>query len=70
MEATRVFLSKGARVVMLNRNADKSAAAIDNLQQEFGVDANVTFVQMDLAVLGSVRAAATKVLDDVPMIDA
>ena len=26
-EATRVFLSKGAKVVMLNRNADKSTAA-------------------------------------------
>ena len=30
-EATRVFLSKGAKVVMLNRNADKSTAAVAKL---------------------------------------
>ncbi|SHH24088.1 SDR family oxidoreductase [Ferrimonas marina] len=69
-EATRLLLSKGAKVVMLNRNADKSAAAIATLQQEFGVNAAVTFIQMDLAVLDSVRNAAAKVLDKVPQIDA
>ena len=61
-EATRVFLSKGAKVVMLNRNADKSHAAIAILKQEFGPDADVTFVRMDLAVLDSVREAAAEVL--------
>ena len=44
-EATRVFLSKGAKVVMMNRNADKSTAAIATLKQEFGSDADVTFVR-------------------------
>lgn len=69
-EATRVFLSKGANVVMLNRNADKSTAAIATLKQEFGNDADVSFVRMDLAVLDSVREAAADVLENVPRIDA
>lgn len=69
-EATRVFLSKGARVVMMNRSADKSTAAITTLKQEFGSDADVTFVRMDLAVLDSVREAAEEVLEKVPHIDA
>ena len=69
-EATRVFLSKGASVVMMNRNADKSTAAIETLKQEFGSDADVTFVRMDLAVLDSVREAAAEVMEKVPRIDA
>ena len=69
-EATRVFLSKGAKVVMMNRNADKSTAAIATLKQEFGSNADVTFVRMDLAVLDSVRAAAKEVIEKVPRIDA
>jgi NAD(P)-dependent dehydrogenase (short-subunit alcohol dehydrogenase family) len=69
-EATRVFLSKGAKVVMLNRNAEKSTAAIAKLKQEFGDDADVSFVRMDLAVLDSVREAAADVLENVPRIDA
>jgi len=69
-EATRVFLSKGASVVMTNRNADKSNAAIATLKQEFGGDADVSFVRMDLAVLDSVRDAAAEVLEKVSHIDA
>lgn len=69
-EATRLFLSKGAKVVMLNRNADKTDAAIETLKQEFGEDADVTFVQMDLGVLDSVRAAAAEVIESIPNIDA
>lgn len=55
---------------MLNRNADKSAAAIESLKEEFGADAEVSFVTMDLAVLASVREAAAEVLATVPQIDA
>jgi len=69
-EASRVFLSKGASVVMLNRSGDKSAVAIAKLKQEFGSDADVTFVRMDLAVLDSVREAAAEVLKTLPRIDA
>ena len=57
-EAARIFLSKGAKVVMANRNPRKSSTAIAALKQEFGNQADVTFVRMDLAVLNSVREAA------------
>lgn len=69
-EATRVFLSKGAKVVMLNRNGNKSAAVIAKLKQEFGSDVDVTFIHMDLSMLDSVRKAAAEVLEKVPHIDA
>jgi NAD(P)-dependent dehydrogenase (short-subunit alcohol dehydrogenase family) len=69
-EASRIFLAKGARVVMLNRNPEKSKAAIATLQEEFGADADVSFVRMDLSVLDSVREAAAEVLKTAPQIDA
>lgn len=69
-QACRILLSKGAKVVMLNRSADKSAAAVKDLKKEFGTQANVSFVQMDLANLASVRTAAAEVLRTVPQIDA
>ena len=69
-EASHILLSKGAKVVMLNRSAEKSAAAVKELQEEFSANADVSFVRMDLAVLASVRSAATKVLDTGPRIDA
>ena len=68
-QAARIFLSKGASVVMLNRNPEKSIAAIAALKEEFS-DADVCFVRMDLAVLASVREAAVEVLKTVPRIDA
>lgn len=68
-EAARVLLSKGAKVVMLNRNPQKSAGAIDALKQEFGSDADVTSIEMDLSSLNSVKEAAAKVLEQVPQID-
>ncbi|MEO1544198.1 MAG: SDR family oxidoreductase [Pseudomonadota bacterium] len=69
-QASRILLSKGAKVMMLNRSAEKSGAAVKELQEEFGAGADVSFVQMDLADLASVRDAATEVLKTVPRIDA
>ncbi|MBU2957905.1 SDR family oxidoreductase [Paracoccus sp. 1_MG-2023] len=69
-QATRILLSKGARVVMLNRSAERSGAAIDELKAEFGPQAQVDFIRMDLAELGSVRQAATELLEMLPQIDA
>ena len=69
-QATRILLSKGAKVVMLNRNPEKSATAIANLKEEFGEAADVTAFRMDLANLASVRDAAQEVLKNVPQIDA
>ena len=69
-QAARTLLSKGARVVMLNRSVDRSQAALARLWQEFGESAQVSFVRMDLASLDSVRAAAAEVLRSVARIDA
>lgn len=69
-QASRILLSKGAKVVMLNRSTGKSIAAIDELKKEFGAAADVSFVRMDLAELASVREAAAQVLRTVPQVDA
>ena len=69
-ETTRILLSKGAKVVMLNRSAEKSEAALAKLKQEFGQSANVHFIRMDLAELASVREAAAEIVETVPRIDA
>ncbi len=69
-QAARILLSKGAKVVMLNRSAEKSAAAVQDLKEEFGENADVSFVRMDLSDLASVRAATEEVLETVPRIDA
>ena len=69
-QASRILLSKGAKVVMLNRSTERSIAAVNELKDEFGPDAGVSFVRMDLSELASVRAAATEVLATIPRIDA
>lgn len=68
-QAVRTLLSKGADVVMLNRNAQKSDTAIYNLKREFGETAAVSYVLMDLSELASVRAAANKILEKTKKID-
>ncbi|WNJ18261.1 SDR family oxidoreductase [Pontibacter sp. G13] len=69
-EATRILLSKGAKVVMLNRNATKSAEVIQTLKEELGNDIDVSSIVMDLAEQASVRKAAQEVLAKVDKIDA
>ena len=69
-EASRILLSKGAKVVMMNRNPVKSAAAIEQLKQDLGDHIDVRFVQMDLAELSSVRQSADELLGSTPVIDA
>ncbi len=69
-QASRILLSKGAKVVMLNRSAERSTAAVKDLKEEFGAGADVSFVRMDLADLATVREAAAEVLTSVPKIDA
>ena len=69
-QAARILLTRGAKVVMLNRSAEKSAIAVADLKGEFGAGADVSFVRMDLAELASVRAAAGEVLKIAPRIDA
>jgi len=69
-QAARTLLSKDARVVMLNRSAEKSKAAVAELKKELGAGAEVSFILMDLASLAGVREAAAEVRKTVPRIDA
>lgn len=69
-EASRILLSKGAEVVMLNRNHQKSNKAIADLKAEFGSNIKVSFIKMDLSELDSVRNAAAEINKTVPKIDA
>ena len=69
-EAAKILLSKGAKVVMLNRNAKKSDATIASLKQELGNHVDVSSIQMDLAEQASVKKASEKVLDTISQIDA
>lgn len=69
-EAARILLSKGAKVVMLNRNAKKATDVIATLKNELGADIDVLSIQMDLAEQASVRKAAAEVLEKVSRIDA
>lgn len=69
-QATRILMSKGAAVVMLNRNSKKSDAAITVLKSEFGHSAKVSYIVMDLADLSSVRHAASELLIKQSKIDA
>lgn len=69
-EAARILLLKGAKVVMLNRNPEKSAETIQHLKQKLNNNAEVLNIQMDLGVQASVRKAAAEVFDKVERIDA
>ncbi|NNC82478.1 MAG: SDR family oxidoreductase [Flavobacteriales bacterium] len=69
-EAARILLSKGAKVVMLNRNPQKAEDTIKTLKETLGNDIDVSNIQMDLAEQASVKRAADEVLRTVPRIDA
>ena len=69
-EAAKILLSKGAKVVMLNRNSKKAKDTIATLKQELGKDIEVINIQMDLSKQTSVKKAAEEVIKTVPQIDA
>lgn len=69
-EAARILLSKGAKMVMLNRNPKKAEETINNLKQQLGNSIDILNIQMDLAEQASVRKAAQEVLDKLSRIDA
>ena len=69
-EAARILLSKGAKVMMLNRNASRSEEVIAAHKKELGDHVDASFIHLDLAEQASVRKAAQEVLDKVPQIDA
>ncbi|ANQ48565.1 SDR family oxidoreductase [Flammeovirga sp. MY04] len=69
-EAAKILLSKGAKVVMLNRNPKKSEDTMATLKQELGQEIKVYAIQMDLSSQASVKKAAEEVLTSVGQIDA
>lgn len=69
-EAAKILLSKGARVVMLNRNPKKAKDTIEVLKKELGNTIEVSNITMDLAAQASVKKAAAEVLKTVSQIDA
>lgn len=69
-EAAKILLSKGAKVVMLNRNPKKAAETVAILKQEIGRHIEVSGIQLDLAEQASVKKAAEEVLKTVPNITA
>jgi len=69
-EASRILLSKGAKVMMLNRNPKKAADTIAALKEKLGNTIDVTNITLDLGEQDSVKKAAAKVLEQVDRIDA
>lgn len=68
-EATKLLASKGAKVIILSRNAQKVNAAIQEIKQ-LDPDADIEFIELDLASLASVRSAAETINNSVAKIDA
>ncbi len=64
-EATKILLSKGAKVVMLNRNPKKSEDIIKILKIELGDNIDVSSIKMDLGKQASVKEAAQEVLESI-----
>lgn len=69
-ETSRILLSKGAKVVMLNRNPKKAEDTLVALKQKLGNAIDVVNIQMDLAEQASVKKATSEVLEKVTHIDA
>lgn len=68
-EATKLLTSKGAKVIILSRNAKKGNAAIKEIKQ-IDSHANIEFIELNLASLESVRHAAKTINESVEKIDA
>lgn len=69
-EAAKILASKGAKVVMLNRNPKKSEDTIAAIKNAVGNHADVSAIKMDLGEQASVKKAAEEVLKTVSRIDA
>jgi len=69
-EAAKIVLSKGAKVVMLNRNPQKVKDTIKILKRDVGDQIEVVAIKMDLSLQASVKKAAEEVIQTVPKIDA
>lgn len=68
-EAARILLSKGARVLMLNRNPQKAQHTLHQLKT-LGLEKKAVHITMDLSQQLSVKEAAAKILQTTDRIDA
>ncbi|MGC6428928.1 MAG: SDR family oxidoreductase [Flavobacteriales bacterium] len=68
-EATKILLQKGANVVMLNRNEEKTKRAIKKLKTEINSPINLSFIKMDLSDMSSIRNAAEEINKTIDKID-
>ena len=69
LEATKILLSKGAEVTMLNRNEQKSNRIIQEIKDELGGNVTLNFIKLDLSNLVSVREAANALIERKQKID-
>lgn len=67
-EASKVLAARGARVLMACRCEDKARRAIERIRMAVP-GANLAFVPLDLADLGSVHACARQVAEEEPRLD-
>ena len=68
-EATKIFLQKGANIIMLNRNEEKTHTAIKNLNKQINSQLNLSFIKMDLSDLSSIRKAGDEINKTIDKID-
>jgi len=68
-EATKLLASKGAKVIILSRNAKKVKVAMEEIKQSDS-SADIEFIKLDLASLDSVRDVAKTINESVEKIDA
>src|ERR1700722_11024493 len=68
-ETAVALASRGARVLITARNADKGRAALAAIAQRVGGDSRAQLVVFDLADLASVRRGAAEILEQAPRID-
>ena len=69
LEATKILLSKGAEVTMLNRNEQKSNRIMQEIKNELGENVSLNYVKLDLSDLASVRQASNVLVERKQKID-
>jgi NAD(P)-dependent dehydrogenase (short-subunit alcohol dehydrogenase family) len=65
LEAAKLLVGKGARVIITARTDDKAQAALDTLRQS-SANADVDYVLLDLADLETISPAALRLIDKCP----
>jgi NAD(P)-dependent dehydrogenase (short-subunit alcohol dehydrogenase family) len=69
LEAAKILCSKGARVIISSRKQSNAEQALSEVKAEVP-EANVDWVSLDLTDPDSIQAAASKVIEAFPQLDA